>query len=313
MASSPITTWQIEGEKVEEVTDFFFLGSKITVDSDCSHEIRWLLLGRKAMTNLDSVLKSRDFTQLTKVCIVKVKVFPVVMYGCESWTIKKAEGQNWCLETVVLEKTPETPLDSKDIQPINLKEDEPWIFTRRTDTEAEALVFWSSDVNRQLIGKSLMLGKIRAEGEEGMRGWDGWMASPMQWTWTWANRRWWGTGMLQSMGWQSQTWLGDWTTTTITCNGKESGENMYVYKYDESLAVYLKQTQYCKSTVCSLPASSVQGIFQARKLAWVLLVRKYCHFLLQGIFLTQGPNPSLLHYRQILSCLSHQGSPKRKI
>ena len=93
MASNPITSWKIEREKVELVTDFLFLGSKITVNGDCSHEIRLLLHGRKAMTNLDSVLKTRDITLLTKVCIVKAMVFPVVMYGCESWTIKKAECQ----------------------------------------------------------------------------------------------------------------------------------------------------------------------------------------------------------------------------
>ena len=92
MASSPITSWQIDGETVETVSDFIFLGSKITADSDYSHEIkRCLLLGRKAMTNLDSVLKSRNITLLTKVRLVKAMVFPVVMYGCESWTIKKAE------------------------------------------------------------------------------------------------------------------------------------------------------------------------------------------------------------------------------
>ena len=91
MASGPITSWQTEGEKVEAVTDFLFVGSKITVDSDCSHEIeRHLFLERKAMTNLDSILKSRDITLLTKVHIVKTMVFPAVMYGCESWTIKKA-------------------------------------------------------------------------------------------------------------------------------------------------------------------------------------------------------------------------------
>ena len=92
MASSPITSWQKDGEKVETVTDFIFLGSKITADGNCSHDIkRCLLLGRKAMTNLDSVLKSRDITFLTKVCIVKAMVFPVVTCRCESWTIKKAE------------------------------------------------------------------------------------------------------------------------------------------------------------------------------------------------------------------------------
>ena len=94
MASGPITSWHIDGETMETVTDFIFLGSKITADDDCSHEIkRRLLLGRIAMTNLDNVLKSREITFLTKVHLVKAVVFPVVMYGCESWTIKKAEHQ----------------------------------------------------------------------------------------------------------------------------------------------------------------------------------------------------------------------------
>ena len=103
LASPPITSWQIDGETMETVTDFIFLGSKITADDDCSHEIkRRLLLGRKAMTNLDSILKNRDMTLPAKVCIVKAMVFPVVLYGCESWTIKKAKCQRidafelWC-------------------------------------------------------------------------------------------------------------------------------------------------------------------------------------------------------------------------
>ena len=103
MATRSITSWQIDGEKVETVTDFIFLGSKITVDGDCIHKIkRHLLLGRIAMTNLDSVLKSKGFTLLTKVCLVKAMVFPVIMYGCERWTIMKAEHQRidafelWC-------------------------------------------------------------------------------------------------------------------------------------------------------------------------------------------------------------------------
>ena len=92
MASGPITSWEIDGETVETVSDFIFLGSKITADSDCCHEIkRCLLLGRKVMTNLDSILKSRDITLPTKVCLVKAMAFPVFMYGCESWTVKKAE------------------------------------------------------------------------------------------------------------------------------------------------------------------------------------------------------------------------------
>ena len=103
MASGPFTSWQIAGETVETVTDFIFWGSKITAGGECSHEIkRHLLLGRKAMTNLDSILKIRDITLLTKVCLVKAMVFPVVMYGCENWTVKKAEHQRidafelWC-------------------------------------------------------------------------------------------------------------------------------------------------------------------------------------------------------------------------
>ena len=103
MASGPITSWEIEGETVETVTDFIFLGSKITADCDCIHEIkRRLLLGRKVMANLDSTLKSRDITLPTNICLVKAMVFPVVMYGCESWTLKKAECQRidafelWC-------------------------------------------------------------------------------------------------------------------------------------------------------------------------------------------------------------------------
>ena len=103
MASGPITSWEIDGETVQTVRDFIFLGSRITADGDCSHEIkRRLLLGRKVMTNLDSILKSRDITLPTKVSLVKAMVFPVVMYGCESWTVKKAECQRidafelWC-------------------------------------------------------------------------------------------------------------------------------------------------------------------------------------------------------------------------
>ena len=123
MTSAPITSWEIDGETVETVSDFIFLGSKITADGDCSHEIkRCLCLGRKVMTNLDSILKSRDITLPTKVHLVKDMVFPVVMYGCESWTIEKAEHQRidafelWCWS-----KTLESPLDCKEIQPVHPK------------------------------------------------------------------------------------------------------------------------------------------------------------------------------------------------
>ena len=143
-ASSPITLWQIDREKVETVTDFIFLGSKITMDSDCSHEIkRCLILGRKAMTNLASVLKSRDITLLTKACIVKAIVFPVVMYGCKSWIIKKKKKEldhkegwapkNLCFQTVVLVKTLESPLDCKEIKSVNPRGNQSWILIGSTD------------------------------------------------------------------------------------------------------------------------------------------------------------------------------------
>ena len=122
-----------------------FLGSKITVDGDLSHEIkRCLLLGRKVMTNLDSILKSRDITLPTKVCI-KAMVFPVVMYGCESWTIKKAEHRRidafelWCWRRL------ESPLDFKEIQPVHPKGDQSWVFIGRTDAEAETPILWPPD------------------------------------------------------------------------------------------------------------------------------------------------------------------------
>ena len=125
MASGPITLWQIEGDKVETVADFLFLGSKITANGDCSHKIkRRLLLGRKTMTNLDSILKSRDITLLTKIRTLKAMVFPVVMYGYESWTVKKAGCRRidafelWFKE---LEETLESPLDCKEIKPLNPK------------------------------------------------------------------------------------------------------------------------------------------------------------------------------------------------
>ena len=123
MASGPITSWQIDGETVETVSGFIFWGSKITADGDSSHEIkRHLLLGKKVTTNLDSVLKSRDITLPTKVRLVKAMVFPVVMYGCENWTIKKTEHQRIdAFELWVLEKTLESPLDYKEIQPVNPK------------------------------------------------------------------------------------------------------------------------------------------------------------------------------------------------
>ena len=173
-----ITSWQIDGETMETVTDFIFLGSKITADGDCRHEIKKrLLLGRKAMANLDSILKSRDLTLPTKVHLVKAMVFPVVMYGYESWTIAP---KNWCFWTVVLEKAFESPLDCKEIQPVHPKGNQSWMFTGRTDVEAETPIFWPPDVKCWLIWKDLMLGKIegrKKRGQQRMRmvGWHDWL------------------------------------------------------------------------------------------------------------------------------------------
>ena len=128
--------------------DFIFLGSKITEDGDCSHEIkRCLLLGRKVMTNLDGILENRDITLPTKVRLVKAMVFPVVMYGCESWDYKESWApKNWCFWTVVLEKTLESPLDCKEIQPVHPNGNQSWIFIGRTDVEAETPILWPPDV-----------------------------------------------------------------------------------------------------------------------------------------------------------------------
>ena len=196
MAFSPITSWEIDGETVETVTHFIFLDSKFTADDDFSHEIkRHLLLGRKAMTNWDSILKSRDITWSTKVHLVKAMVFPVVMYGCESWATKKSEHwridafELWCCrrllrvpwtawrsnQSILKEIRPEYPLEGMMLK---LK---PPCFVHLVQRKTEGT-------------------------EVDNRGWDCWMASPTRWTWVWASsRNWWWTGktgMLHSMGLQ---------------------------------------------------------------------------------------------------------------
>ena len=185
MSSSPITSWQIEGETI---TDFTFMDSKITADGDCSHKIkRCLLLGIKAMTNLDNILKSRDITLLTKVCLVKAMVFPAVVYGCESWTIKKAE--HWRIDAFELRwrrllRVPWTARRSNQpivkeinseysLEGLKLKLQYFGHLIRRTDS-LERPRCWE---------------RLKARGEYSGRGWNGWIASPTQWTWIWANTR----------------------------------------------------------------------------------------------------------------------------
>ena len=169
MASGPITSREIDGETVETVSDFIFLGSKITANGDCSHEIkRHLLFGRKGMTNLDSILKSRDITLPTKVCLVKAMVFPVVMYGCEIWTIKKAEHwrinafELWCWRR--LSRVPWTARRSN--QPI-LKEIQSWVFIGRTDAKAETPILWPPHAKSWLIGKDPDAGRDWEQEEKG--------------------------------------------------------------------------------------------------------------------------------------------------
>ena len=196
---------------------FYFLGSKITADGDCSHEInKRLLLERKITTNLDSILKSRNITLPTKVCLVKAMVFPVVMYGCESWIIKKAEHQRidafelWCWRRLLW-----VPWTARRSNQSILKE-------ISSEYSLEGLMlklklqFFGHLMRRTVSFEKtwLSLGKIEGRGERDDRRWDGWMASPTQWTWVWVNSgSWWWIGrpgVLQSMGFQRARH--NWTT-----------------------------------------------------------------------------------------------------
>ena len=178
MASGPITSWQIDGETVETVADFIFLSSKITADDDCSHEIkRQLLLGRKVMTNLDSILKSRDITLPTKVCLVKTMVFPVVMYGCESWTVKKPECQRVDgFELCCWRRLLRVPWTARRSNQSILKEISPEYTLEGLMLKLKLKYFgylmWRADP----LEKTLMLGKIecrRRRGQQKMKWLDG--------------------------------------------------------------------------------------------------------------------------------------------
>ena len=168
------------------VSDFIFGGSKITADGDCSHEIkRCLLFGRKVMTNLDNILKSRDITLPTKVCIVKAMVFSVVMYRCENWIIKKAEHWKinvfklWCWRRLL--RVPWTAWKSS--QSVNPKGNQPWVFIERWSSNT--LATWCEEPTHWK--RPWCWERLKAEGEEGNRGWNDWMVTLIQWTWTWSN------------------------------------------------------------------------------------------------------------------------------
>ena len=210
MASDPITSWQINGGKVKTVTDFIFMDSKITVDSDCSHEIkRHVLLARKAMTNLDSILKRKDITLLTKIYIVKAMVSPVVTYGCGSWTIKKAEHRRidafevWCWRRLL-----RLPWTARRSNQSILKEISPEYSLEglMLKLKLQSLATWCEELTHWK--RPWWWERLKVGGEGDNRGWDGWMASLTQWTWVW----WWTgkPGMIQSMG--SQRVRHDWVT-----------------------------------------------------------------------------------------------------
>ena len=226
MTSGPIISWQIDGETVETVADFIFSGFQITADGDCSHEIkRCLLLRRKVMTNLDSILKSRDITLPTKVCLVKAMVFPVVMYGCESWTIKKAECwrieafELWCWRRLL--RVPWTA--RRSVLGVHWKD---WCWSWNPNTLAKwckELIHWK---------RPWCWERLRAGGDGDDRGWNGWMASLAWWTWVWVNSRsWWWTerpGVLQSMG--SQRVGHDWATELKTWKWPKSTQIGWIFK-----------------------------------------------------------------------------------
>ena len=223
MAPGPITSREIDEETVETVSDFIFGGSQITADGDCSHEIkRHLLLAWKLMTNLDSILKSRDITLPTKVHLVKAMVFPVVMYRCESWTVKKAEQQKidafelWCWRR--LSRVPWTARRSNQsiLNEISLECSLAGLMLK-LKLQYFGDLMWRVDS----LEETLMVEGIPGRGEGDDRGWDGWMASPTGWAWVWVNSMslWW-TGradMLQFMGLKRvrQGWVTELTDLTF--------------------------------------------------------------------------------------------------
>ena len=216
---------------MKAVADFLFLGSEITVDGGCSHKLKRSFLGRKAMTYVDSILKSKNITLLTKVCLVKAMVSPIVMYGCESWTTKKVEHQRtdafklWCWRRL-LRVLPSTVRRSNQsiLKETNHEYWKDGCWSRNSNTLAtwcEELTPWQ---------RPWFWERLKAGGEGNDRGWDGWMASPTQWTWVWARSGyWWCTGkpgMLQSMGSQrvGHNWATElnWTDSGILLSHKNN-------------------------------------------------------------------------------------------
>ena len=218
MACSPISSWQIDEETMDTVRNLIFLGSKITADDDCSHEIkRCLLIWRKAITNLDNILKSRDITLPTKVHLFKAMVLPVVMYGCKSWTTNKAKQwridafELWCWRRLL-----RVSWTAKRSNQLILKETSPEYSLEGLMLKPNLQYFGHLIQITDSLEKTLMLGKIEGETRSGDRGWDGWMVSPTQWKWVWVSSwsQWWtgkpGSGAVHGVA-KCWIWLSNWT------------------------------------------------------------------------------------------------------
>ena len=257
MASSPIISWQIDGETVETVRDFILGGSKITADGDCSHEIkRCLLLGRKVMTNLDSILKSRDITLPTKVHLVKAMAFPVVMCGCESWTIKKAEHQRtdafevWCWRRLL-----SSPWTARRSNQSILKEISPEYSLEGLIMKLKLQYFGHLMQRIDPIEKIMMLGKIeggrRRGGEVGNRGWDGLMADSVDMSLSKlqelvADRKAWHSAVHGVA--KSRTRLSDWTESFVKNTWLTNAPQYVLRDYKIQLTLLGKGSNVCVYT-----------------------------------------------------------------
>ena len=233
MASGPITSWQIDGETVAA---FLFLGSKITADGDCSHKVkRCLLIGRKTMTNLDSTLESRDIILPTKVHLDKAMVFPAVMYGCESWTVKNAE--HWRIDALELwcwRRLLRVPWMARRSNQSILKEISSEYSLEGLMLKLQYSGTWWEELTH--LKRPWRWERLKAGGEGDNRGWDGWMSSLTLWTWVWTNFwSWWWTGkpgMLQSTGLQRvrHDWAAELNWTEAPTSGVKETEVDWFYE-----------------------------------------------------------------------------------